>query len=102
MIIEANHEVEILEVSNYPYFIKRRILSDKGHLSNAACGECLSRIVQSRKKPRKILLAHLSKENNTPHHARLTVLNSLEEAGCTACEETKIEVLLRNELSDLY
>ncbi len=102
LVIEANHEIEILEVGNYPYFLKRRILSDEGHLSNTACGECVSKILKYNRKERTILLAHLSRENNTPHHARLTICNFIEEAGLTVGEKINLEVLERNAPSILY
>ncbi len=100
LAIEANHEVEVLKVSHYPYFLKRRILSNKGHLSNLACGECISEIVKYDRKPRTILLAHLSKDCNTPAHALLTVRNHLEEADML--EHIHLDVIVRNEMSKVY
>jgi phosphoribosyl 1,2-cyclic phosphodiesterase len=78
-IFEANHDVEMLRMSGYPWSIKRRILSDVGHLSNEAAGEALSDFLQGQAE--RVFLAHLSKENNMMELARLTVKNILEEKG---------------------
>ena len=76
-IIEANHDIEKLQNGNYPKWLKTRILSDKGHLSNNATGFYLSKIIGPNTK--KIILAHLSKENNDPDIAYQTVLKILNE-----------------------
>ncbi len=102
LIIEANHEVQILEVGHYPYFIKRRILSDVGHLSNEACGKCVAKIASVKDKHRTVLLAHLSKDNNTDYHARITVENHLLEEGINLEKDVTIEVLGRDEPSQLF
>ena len=72
--IESNHDVNMLLNGVYPYMLKRRILSDSGHLSNEVCSGLLPRLV--RKGSTRLLLAHLSEENNMPHIA-------LESARCT-------------------
>jgi len=81
LVVEANHEKNILLYGKYPYDVKRRILSDKGHLSNEAAAECICDFLKSFTKKRmpRVLLAHLSLENNTPQQAMLTVKNILEE-----------------------
>lgn len=71
LIFEANHDVDMLRMSHYPWNIKRRILSDLGHLSNEAVGEALANIVNERTK--KIFLSHLSQDNNLQDLARMTV-----------------------------
>jgi phosphoribosyl 1,2-cyclic phosphodiesterase len=60
---ESNHDVEMLRSGRYPDQLKRRILSDHGHLSNEQAAEALSKIVDA---DTEIVLAHLSQENNTP------------------------------------
>jgi phosphoribosyl 1,2-cyclic phosphodiesterase len=79
LILEANHDIEMLRVGRYPWNIKRRILGDSGHLSNAAAGEALCTLVTERTK--RVYLAHLSKDHNLLDLARLTVNNLLEENG---------------------
>ena len=78
-VIESNHDVEMLRNGGYPYHLKRRILSDRGHLSNAACAAFLPK--RARSGTKRILLAHLSRENNTRAIALETALASLVEAG---------------------
>ena len=71
LFLEANHDVRMLESGRYPYYLKRRILSSKGHLSNEDSGRLLSELLHDDIK--KIVLAHLSKENNYPALAFETV-----------------------------
>lgn len=64
ILLEANHDVNMLQVGPYPYYLKQRILGEKGHLSNESAGKLLSKIVHDHLK--HIYLGHLSKENNLP------------------------------------
>lgn len=77
VLLEANHDIHMLEVGAYPYYLKQRILGDKGHLSNELSGQLLCDILHDNLK--HIILGHLSKENN---YARL------------AYETVKLEVTL--------
>ena len=79
-VIEANHDVEMLRWGRYPVYLKRRILSDTGHLSNDNCGKLAKTLAEN--GTRRIIIGHLSKENNTPDTARRTVQNAL--CGCDA------------------
>ena len=76
-IMEANHDVEMLMNGKYPKWLKSRILSDHGHLSNNAAGFYLSKLIGPDTK--KVILAHLSHENNTPEVALKTVKKTLLE-----------------------
>lgn len=76
-IMEANHDIEMLINGKYPKWLRERILSDKGHLSNNASGFYLSKLIGPDTK--KVILAHLSKENNTSEKAKKTVLDTLKE-----------------------
>ena len=67
LLLESNHDVRMLETGPYPYYLKRRILGDHGHLSNENAGRLLNCVLHDRLK--KILLGHLSKENNLPELA---------------------------------
>ena len=78
LIFEANHDVEMLRMSRYPWSIKRRILSDVGHLSNEDSGEALAEIISD--ETRRVYLAHLSQDNNMRELARMTVEQILKEA----------------------
>lgn len=77
LILESNHDIEMLRMGKYPWNIKRRILSDLGHLSNEAAGIGLVDIMTSRTK--RVYLAHLSRDHNMMDLARLTVNNVVEE-----------------------
>lgn len=99
LVLEANHERNILLYGRYPYPVKHRILSDLGHLSNEAAAECLARMLAEMggSKIPRVLLAHLSKENNTPQQAMITVRNVLEEAGFYVGKDLELEVADREE-----
>ena len=71
LFLEANHDVKMLEVGPYPYYLKRRILGNKGHLSNELAGDLLSKLLHDGLK--SVYLGHLSKENNLPELAYETV-----------------------------
>jgi len=71
VLLESNHDVRMLEAGPYPYPLKRRILSDSGHLSNEMAGRLLSSIVHDNLK--FIMLGHLSQMNNYPELALETV-----------------------------
>ena len=71
LLLEANHDIHMLQVGSYPYPLKQRILGDRGHLSNELCGQLLSSVLHDHLK--YILLGHLSKENNYPELAFVTV-----------------------------
>lgn len=79
VVIESNHDVELLRNGPYPYPLKRRILSDKGHLSNAVCASFLPELVKS--GVRRFMLGHLSRENNRPQIALTAAENELNKAG---------------------
>ncbi|GHU63009.1 MBL fold metallo-hydrolase [Clostridia bacterium] len=78
LLLEANHDLRMLEVGPYPYVIKRRIASEYGHLSNKAAGEFLAKILHQ--GLRDIYLGHLSKENNYAALAYETVCQELRES----------------------
>ncbi len=72
-IFESNHDINMLMTGPYPYILKQRVLSDKGHLSNEMAGNYLKEIIGD--KTKKIILAHLSETNNTHELAISTVKN---------------------------
>lgn len=67
LLLEANHDVNMLQVGPYPYYLKQRILGDRGHLSNERAGQLLSHLLHD--KMQAVVLGHLSKENNLPELA---------------------------------
>ena len=102
LVIEANHEKNILLYGRYPYSVKHRILSDKGHLSNEDAAYCISEYLRTVKPgvvPR-VLLAHISKENNTPVQAKLTVSNILQEEGYYVGRDLMLDTLDKNSMTN--
>lgn len=71
LLLEANHDIHMLQVGNYPYYLKQRILGDRGHLSNELSGQLLGQLLHDGFKT--VLLGHLSKENNYEKLAYETV-----------------------------
>ena len=97
LLLEANHDTEMLRNGRYPYPLKKRISGKYGHLSNAQAAEFA--VDSVRHGTRDILLAHLSAENNTPAAAEYAVLRALQQRGysvrlCTAPRDTVSEVHL--------
>lgn len=101
LYLEANHDEEMLKAGSYPYFLKRRILSMEGHLSNEAAGEVAKAVVKHG-RVRNILLAHLSQENNFPELAYKTVENSLSEINAVIGKDVNLGMTKRNDVSKLY
>ena len=79
VLLESNHDVGMLRNGPYPYFLKERILSNHGHLSNEACAETAVKLVQS--GTTRFVLGHLSKENNIPALAFETTRAAMKMAG---------------------
>jgi len=89
-VLESNHDLDMLRNGPYPYILKKRILSDCGHLSNASCAEALPDFVRSGLT--RVMLAHLSEENNLPSIALSESVRSLAAAGMKADEDYIIDV----------
>lgn len=96
LMLEANHDVDRLRSGPYPYFLKRRILGDEGHLSNTAAAEFAVELASS--GTQEFLLAHLSAENNTPELAFEAVSAALCAAGLTP----RLSVAPRSAISDCF
>lgn len=93
LLIEANHDPDMLMEGPYPMFLKRRIFSDCGHASNYSCGQLLSEIDSDRLKC--VLLGHLSETNNTPQTALREVLSEYRPG------LTRVSVAPQDGLSDI-
>ena len=78
VILEANHDVDMLKLGPYPRFLKERILSKRGHLSNEASANLAAALAGS--GTTDFLLAHLSAENNTPSHALDAFFSAVADA----------------------
>ena len=77
MLIEANHDIHMLEVGPYPYELKRRILGEFGHLSNEASGQLIKGLLKDHVSG--LMLGHLSKENNFEELAYETVKQEISD-----------------------
>lgn len=89
LILECNHDIDMLRVGRYPWNVKRRILSDLGHLSNEAAGEALYELVSE--KTRRIYMAHLSRDHNMMDLARMTVSEHLNQ--CKVKKKDRIQLM---------
>ena len=96
LLLEANHDVGMLQCGPYPYHLKRRILGEHGHLSNEAAADFALHCVKNGTSD--ILLAHLSAENNTPEAAEYAVARKLQAAGCSV----RLGVAPRDRLSEVH
>ncbi len=79
VLLESNHDVRMLQIGPYPYFLKQRILSNKGHLSNEVCADAAVKLMES--GTTRLVLGHLSKENNIPSLAFETTRAAMTMAG---------------------
>ena len=95
ILLECNHDVNMLKYGPYPYNLKRRILSEVGHLSNDDCGAALVNLAKYG-IGKNILLGHLSKTNNQPDLALQTVLNVIEENGLKEGQDINIAMADRS------
>ena len=100
LVIEANHDVEMLQDGPYPQYLKERIISPNGHLSNKECGQVLAENMTERLK--HVWLCHLSEENNHPELARKTVDAILRSYGIIPGKDIQLEVLKRKMPSEVY
>ena len=97
LLLEANHDVNMLQVGPYPYRLKQRILGDKGHLSNERAGQLLCKLLHEGLQA--VMLGHLSKENNLPELAYEAVRVEVALAKNSASEEFFTECTMKT--SDL-
>lgn len=91
VLVESNHDVDMLMSGPYPYPLKRRILSDKGHLSNELCGKLCVMLAQ--KGTRAFWLGHLSEKNNLPEIAYSTVHKILSQNGYNIGTDVALNVI---------
>ena len=101
LMIESNHDIEMLKVGPSPMYLKRRILRKYCHLSNEDAGY-IAREIIGFSKVKHILLAHLSKENNFPELAFETVRGILEEAGIRDGIDINLDLTYRDKVGKTY
>ena len=95
--LESNYDLHMLRSGPYPYYLRARIESTRGHLSNDECSAKLLELIQEGCK--KFALCHLSQENNTPALALQTVFNTLGAAGVVPEKDCIVQAQRRNEMS---
>ncbi|MBD7909587.1 MBL fold metallo-hydrolase [Sporosarcina gallistercoris] len=83
-VFESNHDVGMLQMGRYPWSVKRRILSDVGHVSNEDAAIAMSDVIEQ--KETQIYLSHLSRDNNMKDLARMSVEQTLQTCGIVAGE----------------
>ena len=99
-VVESNHDLEMLQKGPYPWYLKERIRSQQGHLSNHDSGLLLSKITD-RKKPLHAFLAHLSQENNRPGIAEQSVNQITTAAGIQMGKELILHMTYPDRISSL-
>jgi phosphoribosyl 1,2-cyclic phosphodiesterase len=98
LVLESNHDSTMLLAGSYPWILKQRIRSRTGHLSNDDAGKFCEEMWHP--GLRHVFLAHLSKENNLPDLARMSVEDAIRRAGCVN-GETRIHVAMQSLVSDI-
>lgn len=98
IMLESNYDPEILKLCHYPYKLKKRISGLNGHLSNSCAGKAIASLIPTGLD--KVMLGHLSKENNFPELAYSTVMEELNNSGFSK-KDIHIEVASRNNPTDI-
>jgi phosphoribosyl 1,2-cyclic phosphodiesterase len=99
IVLESNHDQRMLETGPYPYYLKKRIMGRRGHLSNAAAGELAASLAES--GTLRFVLGHLSHENNRPDLAYRTVAQALTRRGFTAGDDVQLAVAWRDRVGEI-
>lgn len=100
ILLEFNHDVRMLEAGGYPFYLKKRILSDVGHLNNEAAAKVLTDIYHDGLE--WAVLGHLSKDNNVPDLAFLTAQTALAEKNIIVGEDIEVLVAKRDSVSKMF
>lgn len=100
LLVESNHDEDMVLIGPYPWILKRRVLGDFGHMSNDTAGNLISKVVKRGNEI--VLLGHLSKENNFPQLAFKTVENILIEKGIDVNPGVCIDMTWRDRSSKVY
>src|SRR5688572_6128470 len=95
LVIESNHDLEMLRTGPYPWSLKQRVMSNYGHLSNEALAYFLNEHVDGLQ--RKIMLTHLSRQNNHPQIAYISATRAVEKK----CRDAEIMISMQDEISDI-
>lgn len=99
-LIESNHDIKMLKEGSYPWPLKQRILSTRGHLSNEDCGRILGNVLTGTGEI--VLLGHLSEENNIPNLALDTVKESIKNQGIDIHKDIVLGLSYRDRATQVY
>jgi len=100
IVLESNHDVNMLKLGPYPWSLKQRVMGRKGHLSNDTVSEYLASGFDG--KARHVVLAHLSKKNNLPELAMISAQNALEQRSALSSLQTRLELASADQISATY
>ena len=101
VVLECNHDIQKLTANpKYPDWLKRRILGNRGHLSNLDCGRAIAKLYQA--NVAQVILAHLSEKNNTPTLAYQTVKQYLQTQNIVEGKDIYIDVALQSQVGNCY
>lgn len=99
IVLESNYDPQLLRMGNYPYFLKKRIVSPTGHLPNDECGKMASILIHN--GTTHIILAHLSKHNNNPALAKAAVEECLTNEGLYKNSDYRLFVAPYDDLGEI-
>ena len=100
ILLESNHDVNMLRMGPYPYKLKLRVLGENGHLSNEDCGSAIVSLLKNNKK-KQIVLGHLSGTNNHPDLAYQTVVDVLSANGIRPGGDVILQLASRHNPSEI-
>ncbi len=99
-LIESNHDIKMLKEGSYPWALKQRILSTRGHLSNDDCGRVLDNVLTGRGEI--VLLGHLSQDNNIPELAFETARRGIEKLGIDIHKDIVLGLTHRDNATEVF
>ena len=100
IVLESNHDVQMLKAGPYPWALKQRVMSRRGHLSNDSVAQYLANGFDG--KAEHVVLAHLSKKNNLPELALLSAQRALEERPGSLIRHTRLELAKPDQITRTY
>ena len=100
LVLESNHDLDMLKVGPYPWMVKQRVMSRTGHLSNSAVAEFLENDYDG--QAQVLVLAHLSENNNHPEIARLSAAMALESCPGRGDDRTRLVISSQKSATELF